>query len=200
MVARLAARPPIPISFRSVRFQTCSVSFYPRRLDDRRPARELGLHPFAELFGSARRRGDALLQESLLGLRRAQDLADLAVELGYDAGRGLRRREEAEPQPHVHARNARFDGARDLGRARETLGARHRERLDLAGLELRVRGERREERHLYLAREHGGERVARALIGNVLQWNAGDALQQLAGEMAGRAVSRRGVGKIALLL
>src|SRR5262245_56215015 len=68
-----------------------SVGFDPGRLDNRSPAHELGLHPIAQLFRRARRGGHALLEEGLLGLRVAQDLADLAVQLGDDALRRLRR-------------------------------------------------------------------------------------------------------------
>ena len=42
------------------------VGLYSRRLDDGRPADELGLDPFAELLGGSGRSGDALLEEGLL--------------------------------------------------------------------------------------------------------------------------------------
>ena len=75
-----------------------------------------------------------------------------------------------------------------------------RERLDLARLQLRVRGERRQERDLHFAGEHGGERVARALVGMCCSGIPVMRFNELAREVAGRAVAGGGVGEIALLL
>src|SRR6266571_2721554 len=64
-----------------------SVCLDPRGLDHRRPARELGLHPLAQLLGRGRRCRHALLEKGFLGFGRAQDVADLAVELRDDRAR-----------------------------------------------------------------------------------------------------------------
>jgi len=91
-----------------------------------------------------RARRDALLEKRVLGLGRAQDIADLAVELHDDGARSFRRREKPEPELYFHPRDPGFHGARDFGRAREARGGGHGERLDLPAFNCpcAVRGER----------------------------------------------------------
>src|SRR6185369_15607588 len=99
-----------------------------RRLDDLRPAREVGLHLRGELVGRVAdrlypERGIALFDEI-----RFQDHGKLALQALDHRPRRRRRREDAGPRGDVEALEARLAEGRHLGQRARALRLRHAER------------------------------------------------------------------------
>ena len=133
----------------------------------------------------------ALRGQALAHVGRVEYPGDLGVPLGDHVLRRAGRREQAVPRRDVEARQARFGHRRQVGRERRARGGRHRQRLQLAGLDLRRGVGEVVEHELDVAGEQRLRRRRAALVRNVDDVGAGVDLEQLAGEMPGAAVAAR---------
>jgi hypothetical protein len=95
--------------------------------------------------------------------------------------------DDAVPLDAVEALVAQLLERRDVGHERMALQARHRERLHLAGLDVRQRGREPGKERLRLAAEDVGDRRADAAIRDVHHIEVGSHLQLLHREMRERS-------------
>ena len=95
----------------------------------------------------------------------------------------------------VHPGQARFGERGYVGQRRVAPRARDCDRAQAAALDEGPRRADAGEVHLHLPGDHIGDRGARALVGNVDDVDAGDHLEELAGEMRGGAVAAGGIGE-----
>ena len=98
-------------------------------------------------------------------------------------GRRSRRRHQPVPVVRNHIRITQLARRRHLGQRRRPLRARHRERLELARLDVRQHDRHIENSHLHLAAQQVAHRGRRAFVGYVQHVDARLGLEQLAGEM-----------------
>jgi hypothetical protein len=101
-------------------------------------------------------------------------------------GRG-QRRQEAEPAERGVARQAGRGHGRHAGQRLQRCVAGDRERAELAGLDVLQHDLRGGEHELDLAPEEIRHRLPRALVRHVQHVDAGERLEQLAGEVRGGA-------------
>ena len=97
-------------------------------------------------------------------------------------------------------RRRRLLDRRHVGQGRRALRAGHRQRLELAGLDLRHRRRQVVEHHVHVAAQHAQQRRARAAVREVRHVHAGHALEQFARQVdrgavaAGSHVELAGIG------
>src|SRR5438105_8716630 len=89
------------------------------------PALDFLLDEAAELLGRHRHRIDRFVRQALLERRRSERFADLAVQLGDDFRRHLRRADDAVPLHGVEPLEARLLEGGHIGYERMALEARH---------------------------------------------------------------------------
>ena len=133
----------------------------------------------------------ALLQQLFLDVGVGQRLEDRRVQLCHDRGRRPGRRQQAEPRCGFVARHAGFGDCRHVGQCRRALRRGDGQGAQLAGFDVADR-----RRHIV---EHDRDVVAQqvidgrrtALVGHVLDVDAGHLLEQFAGQVDRRAAARR---------
>ena len=129
-------------------------------------------------------------------IRQPQRLHDLGIELGDDVLRRAGRGEQAEPGDRIHL-EALLDEGRDIRHGRIARHAGDAERLELAALDVRhQRSRRRGVDRDAPGQEIGQRRAAAAIVGNMHQIDAGNALEHLDGEVPERPQARRGIEQL----
>ena len=118
---------------------------------------------------------------------RLEGFDDLGVQLYDRRARRAGGHEDAEPRREVEPRQPGLRDRRQIGHRGRALARRHRERAQLPRLHLRQRVGEVVEHELRLAGEEVLHRRRAALVGDVHHVDAGHRLEELAGEMPGRA-------------
>ena len=129
--------------------------------------------------------------EALFDLGRRDGAADLGIELRDDVRGQSRRSEHAVPGRDLESRQRRFAYRGHFRQQRGTRSARHGNRSQLAGLNVRHRHRQAHGCELYLPGEQIPDELSRSLVGNVHHPHARHRLEQLEREMIWRAVAGR---------
>ena len=147
--------------------------------------RRAGLHLGAELGKSGG------------NLRRDQAFVDRGIELADDALGRAGGRDHADIGQHDVIGHAALHHRRHVGEQRVAPFARDRERAQCAVAHQCKRAADVAEEHLHLPAQHAGDRIGGALVGDVLDIDAGPQLEQFGREVGGIAVPGRAVIELA---
>ena len=146
------------------RFHVCSHSGLTRgRADDFGPFRDFGAQVSVEFARCVADRVRARFRECVRHVRHAQHRDEFVVQPLEDLAVGARRSQRSEPVLHVVAGDARFGDGRHFRQRLRPLHRGHRDRSDLAALDMgqRARQSGHEQRHVVT--HQIGKREARAL-------------------------------------
>ena len=165
----------------------------PRRLHDARVLVALGLDECGELIDRHRHDVDAGVVHLLPDVGQRERVVDRLVQRRDHVGWRVVRREEAAPQAEIEILDpGRLGDGRHVGRHRGAARGRDRQHLHLPGVHERQRGGEAGEIEVDVAPEQVGKGRGRALVGHVRHGAVARELEQLAGEMPGRAGARGG--------
>ena len=109
--------------------------------------------------------------------------------------RHRRRRDDADPVGRLESRKPRFRYGRDFGQLRQARQARDRERAQRAVGNVPMRAHISIELEIDMARDHIGERLRCAAIGNLGQRDLRAAFEQLNAEVRKRPDAGRPIGE-----
>ena len=163
-----------------------SVQRRARELDDLGVARDVLPHEGVQFLRAAADRGGGLGVEQATEIRRRHGMARRVVERRHNVGRHACRAEQREPGIRFKALDRVADG-RHAGKLRQRLRAGQAQRLERAGLDMRLRVERTGDHHVDLATEQVADRRRRALVGHIQDIQPGHHLHALAGHVQRRA-------------
>ena len=169
------------------------------------PERSTTPFHFAESFAivSARSCGVPPAGSSPMAANRVLNPSDriarftAALSLSTMALRQSRGSDQAGPGRCAIARHARLRDGRQVRERRRSLVAAHRERPDLAGLGGAGNAIEALEHQIDVPGDQVVDRRRAAPVRHVLDLRAGHEFEQLAADMAGRAIARRRVGELA---
>ncbi len=168
----------------------------------RMTSRHLAISAVTKARAGRRRIGDRLDAELLQPLRHrgtGQRLVDGGVQPVDDRlGRAGRHRHDVPGAAH-EVGQPRLRRGRHVGTRLAALVGHDDDGIELAGLDLLQRRAERIEHEGHAAAHQVLQRRPRAAIGHMRGLDAGARLEQLAGQMVGRAVARRGVARLAFL-
>ena len=151
--------------------------------------------------GPTRSEGTAPSVSSLLEeLRALQRRGGRGRDLGADLLGDALRAEDAVPGRGGVAGEACLDRGRDVGQAREALGAGDGQRGDRAGLDQADDGRDRGHHEVDVAADEVVHRGTGALVGHVLELDPGALAEKQGGDVAGRGVAGRAVDEHAAAL
>ncbi len=155
----------------------------------------LGLDVPRELGRRVAAGNGALRQHAFLHRGRCQCLGGFQLDAVHDVGGRARRGQQAEPRAGLVAFERRTAGLFHSGHVRQRWragGTGHRQRLELARLDLRHGRGQVVEHHVHVAAHHVQQGRTRAAVGHVQHVGAGHALEQFAREVDGGAVAAGG--------
>ena len=152
----------------------------------------LGVNESAELLGGVAARDGPLRQQFFLDGRVVEGLGHFLLDAQHHVRRRACGRHQTKPGARFIAlHRARLLDGGHVGQGSRALGAGHTKRPEFAGLDLRQGGRQVVKHHIHIAAhqvQHGG---AGAAVGDVWHEGAGHGLEQLAGQVDGRAVAGR---------
>ncbi len=134
----------------------------------------------------------ALREQPLLERGRSERLGRFLLDAVDDLGRRPGRREQAEPRARLESLDRPgFGDRRHVGQRRAALAAGHRERDQLAALDLRQRRRQVVEHQVHRAADQVEQRRPRAAVREVDHVGAGHRLEELARQVDRGAVAAR---------
>ncbi len=137
-----------------------------------------------------RLRNAAEADDAVAHLGIGQALVHDAVDPGDDRGRRARGRDDGLPGIRRHAGVAGFVHGRHVGKFRQAVRARYRERAQLAALEIGHDAGCAFEGHIHLPGQHVGGGLRGAFVGHEHDVGAGEVLEHFAAQMRRRADHR----------
>ena len=155
------------IGIRARRMRPALLRDDPGGLDHLAGFADFLVHEFPEFGGRHRHRVGAERREPLLHVGRRQRAQHVPIDLLDEIGGRAGRREHADPEVVVEAGKARFGDRRHVRQHARSLGGAHAQRGELAFAHLRQRRRNRREEVRDPARHRVGQRLGRALVGNV---------------------------------